>query len=82
MCLAVVPCVQSKLSRTLHAHRGKTLLQDIQNLDNTTLKKATVWFRGTREKGTMMVFIACLGVLQEDTTEGSLWRETFGRSLE
>ena len=27
--------VQSKLLRALHAHRGKKLLQDLQNLDNT-----------------------------------------------
>ena len=30
MCVGVVPRVQSKLSRALHAHRGKTFLQDLQ----------------------------------------------------
>ena len=28
-----------------------------------------------------MAFVECLGVSQEDTTEGPLWRETLGRSL-
>ena len=28
-----------------------------------------------------MTFVKCLGVLQEDTMEGPLWRETLGRSL-
>ena len=30
VCVGVVPRVQSKLSRALHAHRGKKLLQDLQ----------------------------------------------------
>ena len=30
MCVGVVSRVQSKLSRTLYAHRGKKLLQDLQ----------------------------------------------------
>ena len=29
VCVGVVPRVQSKLSRALHAHRGKKLLQDL-----------------------------------------------------
>ena len=33
-CVGVVPRAQSKLSFALHAHRGKKLLQDLQNLDN------------------------------------------------
>ena len=28
-----------------------------------------------------MAFVECLGILQEDTMEGPLWRETLGRSL-
>ena len=28
-----------------------------------------------------MAFMECLGVSQEDTMEGPLWRETLGRSL-
>ena len=28
-----------------------------------------------------MTFVECLGVSQEDTMEGPLWRETLGRSL-
>ena len=28
-----------------------------------------------------MVFVECLGVSQEDTMEGPLWRDTLGRSL-
>ena len=80
VCVGVVPRVQSKLLRTLHAHRGKKLLQDLQNLENTAMKRAIVRFRGAREKGTM-AFVECLGVSQEDTMEGPLWWETLGRSL-
>ena len=29
-----------------------------------------------------MTFMECLGVSQEDTMEGPLWRETLGRNLE
>ena len=39
-----------------------------------------VRFRGEREKGAM-TFVECLGVSQEDTMEGPLWRETLGKSL-
>ena len=79
--MEVVPRVQSKLSYALHVHRGKKLLQDLQTLDNTTIKKAMVRFRGMREKGSM-AFVECLEFLQEDKMEGPLWMETLGRSLE
>ena len=46
----------------------------------TTMEKAMVGLREAREKGAM-TFVECLGVSQEDTMEGPLWRETFGRSL-
>ena len=80
VCVGVVPRVQSKLSRALHAHRGKKLLQDLQTQESAATKRAMVRFRGAREKGAM-VFVECLGFLQEDTMEGPLWRETLGRSL-
>ena len=80
MCLGVVPRVQSKLSRALHAHRGKKLLQDLQTQESATMKRAMVRFRGAREKGAL-AFMECLGVSQEEMMEGPLWRETFGRSL-
>ena len=80
MCLGVVPRVQSKLSRALHAHRGKKLLQDLQTQESTAMKRAMVRFRGARDEGAMAV-VECLGVSQEDTMEGPLWRETLGRSL-
>ena len=78
--VGVVPRVQSKLSRALHAHRGKKLLQDLQTQESAATKRAMVRFRGTREKGAM-IFVECLGFSQEDTMEGPLWRETLGRSL-
>ena len=80
VCVGVVRRVQSKLSRALHAHRGKKLLQDLQTQESTTMKRAMVRFRGAREKGAM-TFVECLGVSQEDTMEGPLWRETLGRNL-
>ena len=42
VCVGVVPRVQSKLSRALHAHRGKKLLQDLQNLESMAMKRA-IW---------------------------------------
>ena len=51
--MGVVPRVQSKLTRVLHAHRGKKLLQDHQNLESAAMKRAMVRFRGAREKGAM-----------------------------
>ena len=80
VCVGVVPRVQSKLSRALHAHRRKKLLQDLQNQERAPMKRAMVRFKGAREKGAM-AFVECLGVSQEDTMEGPLWRETLGRSL-
>ena len=81
VCVGVVPRVQSKLSRALHAHRGKKLLQDRRTQESVAKKRAMVRFRGAREKGAM-AFVECLGFSQEDTMEGPLWRETLGRSLE
>ena len=80
VCVGVVPRVQSKLPRALHAHRGKKLLQNLQTQESAVMKRAMVQFRGAREKGAM-VFVECLGFSQEDTMEGPLWRGTLGRSL-
>ena len=80
VCVGVVPRVQSKLSRALHAHRGKKLLQDLQTQESVAMKRAMIRFRGAREKGAV-VFVECLGFSQEYTMEGPLWRETLGRSL-
>ena len=79
-CVGVVLRVQSKLSRTLDAHRGKKLLQDLQNLESAVVKRAMLRFKGARKKGTM-AFVEFLGISQEDTMEGPLWRETLDRSL-
>ena len=78
--MGVVHRVQSKLSCALHAHCGKKLLQGLQNLDNTTMKRAMAKFRGARENGAM-AFVGCLEVSQEDTMGGPLGRETLSRSL-
>ena len=75
-----VPRVQSKLSRALHAHRGKKLLQDLQILERTVMNKAMVRFRGAREKDAM-AFVEYLGISQEDTIEKPPRRETLSRSL-
>ena len=64
VCVGVVPRVQSKLSRALHAHRGKKLLQDLQTQESAATKRAMVRFREAREKGAM-VFVECLGFSQE-----------------
>ena len=78
--VGVVPRLQSKLVRALHAHRRNKLLQDIQTLESAAMKRALVRFREVREKGAM-VFMECLGVSQEDTKESHLWSETLDRSL-
>ena len=80
VCVGVVPRVQSKLSRALHVHRGKNLLQDLQTQESTAKNRAMVRFEGAREKGAM-VFVECLGFSQEDMMEGPMWRETLGRRL-
>ena len=49
VCVGVVPSVQSKLSRALHAHRGKKLLQDLQTQESAATKRAMVRLRGARE---------------------------------
>ena len=66
--MGFVPRVQSKLSRALHAHRGKKLLQDLQTQESATIQRAIVRFRGARVKGAM-TFVECLGFSQEDTME-------------
>ena len=78
--MGVVPRVQSKLSRTLHAHRGKKLLHDPQTQESAAMKRAMVRVRRAREKGAM-AFVEYLRFSQEDTMDGPLWRETIGRSL-
>ena len=62
VCVAVVPRVQLKLSRALHAHRRKTNLQDFQTLKSVSMKRAMVRFKEAREKGTM-VFVEMPGDL-------------------
>ena len=47
--MGIVPSVQSKLSRALHTHRGKKLLQDLQTQESAATKRAMVRFRGARE---------------------------------
>ena len=59
VCVGVVPRVQSKLSRALHAHRGTKLLQDFQTQESAAMKRAMVRFRGVRGKGAMS-FVECL----------------------
>ena len=73
MCVGIVPRVQSKLSRALHAHRGKKLLQDLQTQESASMKRAMVRFGGVREKSAI-TFVECLEFSQEDTMEGPLWR--------
>ena len=60
VCVGVVPRVQSKISRALHAQRGKKLLQDLQTQESAAMKTFMVRFRGAREKGAM-AFVECLG---------------------
>ena len=62
----------------IHSHRQKHT--DLQTQESMAMKRAMVRFRGAREKGAM-AFVENLGVSQEDTMEGPLWRETLGRSL-
>ena len=69
VCVGVGPRVQSKLSRTFHAHRGRKLLLDFQNLDNTTTKRAMVRFRRALETGAM-AYVECMEVSQEATMKG------------
>ena len=77
VCVGVVPRVQSKLSRALHAHRRKKLLQDLQTQESAATKRAMVRFRGAREKGAK-AFIECLVSRRHDggpPVEGNLRQE-------
>ena len=67
--MGVVPRVQSKLSRALHAHRGKKLLQDLQTQESAAMKRAMVRFGGAREKGAM-TFVECLGFRKKTRWRG------------
>ena len=60
--------VQSKLSRTLHTHRGKKFLQDLQTLDSTTMRRAMVRLRVVQEKRAMTCAKG-LGVSHENSME-------------
>ena len=71
VCVGVLPRVQSKLSRALHAHRGKKVLQGFQTQESAAMKRAMVRFR--REAGEGRHDICRMpGVLSEDTMEGPL----------
>ena len=78
VCVGVVPRVQSKLSRALHAYRGKGLLQDLQTQESAGIKRAMVTFTGARREKGAMAFVECLGFSQEDRgppVEGNLRQE-------
>ena len=62
-------------------HSGKKLLQDLQTQESAAMKTTMVRFREAWEKGAMALFVECLGVSQEYTMKGPLWRETLGKSL-
>lgn len=49
----------------------------LRNQANNSSKRVIARFRGAREKGDM-AFVEGLGVPQEDTMEGWLWRKTLG----
>ena len=66
--------------RSKNIDKNCWFLENLQNLDNMTMKRAVVRFGRVREKGGM-AFVECLGVSQEDTMEGPLQRETLGKSL-
>ena len=51
VCVGFVPRVQSKLSRALHAHRGKKLLQDLQTQESAAIKRAMLKDQGSAGKG-------------------------------
>ena len=59
---------------------GRSSRRTSETWETKTLKRAMVSCREARENGAM-TFVECLGVTQEDTMEGSLWRKTLGRSL-
>ena len=77
-CVGVVPRVQSKLSRALHAHRGKKLLQDFQIQESAAMKRAMIRFRGAREKGALAFVVPRVFARRHDggpPVEGNLRQE-------
>ena len=79
VCVRVLPRVQSKLSRALHAHRGKKLLQDLQTQENAAMKRAMVRFRGAREKGGMACICGMPGVFARRHDGGPLAKGNLGQ---
>ena len=65
--MGVVLHVQSKLLCIPHAHRRKKLLQDLQNVDNTAMRRA--------RQNDAMTFRKCLGVSQEDNIGPTVERD-------
>ena len=50
VCVGVVPRGQLNISRALDTNRGKELLQDLQTLDNMTIKRAIVRIKEAQVK--------------------------------
>ena len=78
--LGLVPHVQSKIAKIVHASNGKLLRHELREREGRVAKRAYVRFTGVREKGAM-AFVECQGRSPFDTMEPSLWRETLGRCL-
>ena len=76
VCVGVKPRLQSKLSRALHAHRGKNLLQDLQKFGQHGNEDSYGEVQRSAKKRA-----PCPGVWHIDTMEGPLWRETLGSRL-
>ena len=66
--MGVVPSVQSKLSRALHVHRGYAKLGKYGN------KEIYGKVQGSLGQGRHGIFVESLGISQEDTMKGSLWK--------
>ena len=54
-----------------HARCGETSLHKLRNLETNPRKRVMLMYREAREKD-IRTYLECLGVSQEDTTEGSL----------
>lgn len=70
-CLRLVPRIQSKVARLLHAYNGKCLGRHPCEQEGSIAKQAYVCFQGAGKKGAM-VFVERQEWMHLDTMEASL----------
>ena len=74
-CVKSVPSFESKLAQPLLARRGTKHLEDLLDLENSTIYRFMVGIRREREKVAMSC-VYCREIFREAALKGSLWTGT------